>query len=66
MSTSIVARDGVRVPMCPRASCSQCGSRLVLHQPEPVRPQRLLGTCPECHRWFLVLGRDARLVEIVG
>ena len=34
--------------------CVSCNDSLVIHQPDEVRPSRLLGTCPECGAWFLI------------
>jgi hypothetical protein len=33
--------------------CPDCGSRFDLHQPEAGFPDRMLGTCHDCHRWFV-------------
>jgi hypothetical protein len=46
--SSVRDADGVLV-----ADCPQCGDELVLHQPDPGRPDRLLATCKVCHAWFL-------------
>lgn len=35
-------------------ACLHCSSALTLHQPDPQSPDRLLGVCEGCHRWFLV------------
>jgi hypothetical protein len=34
--------------------CPSCHEDLTLHQPDPQLPERLLGTCAECHAWFLI------------
>lgn len=33
--------------------CPHCEDRLVLHQPDPDLPNRLLATCNDCKAWFL-------------
>jgi hypothetical protein len=33
--------------------CPDCDSHLELHQPEAGFPDRMLGTCHQCHRWFV-------------
>jgi hypothetical protein len=35
-------------------TCPRCSASLVLHQPDEQWPQRLLGTCADCHAWFLI------------
>lgn len=40
------SNDGVR--------CPDCEAGLVLHQPDEWNPDRLLGVCEECSRWFLL------------
>ncbi len=47
LSTSLDGRN--------RAKCVDCQERLDMHQPEVRTPDRLLGTCSKCGRWFLVL-----------
>jgi hypothetical protein len=37
-----------------RACCLHCYSPLVLHQPDPGSPERLLGVCEQCRHWFLI------------
>jgi hypothetical protein len=34
--------------------CPNCHEDLALHQPDPQLPERLLGTCVDCHAWFLI------------
>jgi hypothetical protein len=34
--------------------CPNCGVPLAIHQPEEQSPDRLLGTCEDCHSWFLL------------
>jgi len=43
--------------------CRTCWSDLILHQPDPEMPERILGTCDECKTWYLVDG-DLEYVEI--
>ncbi len=44
--------------------CQGCKEELELHQPDSANPDRLLGTCPGCGRWYLIdgLANDARSV----
>jgi hypothetical protein len=44
------AKDGE----LPRIRCRRCNALLQIHQPELETPERLLGTCPECHQWCLI------------
>jgi hypothetical protein len=39
-----------------RIHCLDCDCELILHQPDPDLPDRLLGTCDACKSWFLVEG----------
>jgi hypothetical protein len=34
--------------------CIRCSSFLRIHQPDEQFAGRLLGTCPECHAWYLI------------
>jgi hypothetical protein len=34
--------------------CLNCGAPLALHQPEAEEPRRLVGTCDQCGRWYLL------------
>jgi hypothetical protein len=34
--------------------CPGCRSFLVVHLPDPLQPERLLATCPECKSWYLL------------
>jgi hypothetical protein len=38
----------------PEIACPSCRTTLELHQPDLRRPERLLGTCPECGAWCLI------------
>ena len=38
----------------PEVACPGCRESLDLHQPDPSRPERLLGTCPSCGSWFII------------
>ena len=47
-------------------SCSDCGARLELHQPDERHPTSLLGTCVGCELWHLIqLGSDLGTVAEV-
>jgi hypothetical protein len=35
-------------------ACPGCGDTLEIHQPDPRKPDRLLGTCCSCGAWFLI------------
>ena len=35
-------------------TCPRCSASLVLYQPDEQWPERLLGTCADCHAWFLI------------
>jgi hypothetical protein len=35
------------------SSCPDCESPLVLHQPDPELPHRLLGVCEACKAWYI-------------
>jgi hypothetical protein len=48
-----------------KLQCPDCGSLLDLHQPEALFPDRMLGTCHQCHRWFVadfLAGRDEGVI----
>jgi hypothetical protein len=34
--------------------CLNCAAPLELHQPEAEEPQRFVGTCDQCGRWYLL------------
>jgi hypothetical protein len=36
------------------AACSHDGTPLDLHQPDPRRSNRMLGTCPGCGAWTVI------------
>lgn len=38
-----------------KSHCPRCGEILEFHQPDPMRPKRLLGAC-RCGEWFMVEG----------
>jgi hypothetical protein len=43
--------------VCDDASASRCACcrrPLTLHQPDPGRPDRLVGTCEGCRTWFII------------
>ena len=44
------------------ARCLQCRTALVLHQPDPDAPDRLLATCAGCGSWHLVDLTEAVLI----
>ena len=45
--------------------CPDCDNLLEVHQPESGFPDRMLGTCHECHRWFVadfVTGQEEGII----
>ena len=44
-----------REPPAPAAE-----KNLIVHQPDPETPDRLLGTCDECKSWYLMDARTKR------
>jgi hypothetical protein len=34
--------------------CRHCQEELELHQPDAANPDRLLGTCGSCGRWYML------------
>jgi hypothetical protein len=34
-------------------ACLQCGASLVMHQPDPQLPHRLLAVCEVCKEWYV-------------
>jgi hypothetical protein len=44
--------------------CPDCGKPLETHQPDVDSPDRLVGTCPGCRRWYLVFS-DAGGADVV-
>lgn len=34
--------------------CLACGDHLLIHQPDPESPERLLGTCDTCGSWHIM------------
>jgi hypothetical protein len=63
--TPLTIRDGELEP----ALCRDCQARLNTHQPDEDRPEHLLGTCPECGKWYLIefskSGSDAFLIDLI-
>jgi hypothetical protein len=59
MRATAAAFEWVRIEDIGEVLCGCCQSVLDRHQPDPDRPDRMLGTCPECGAWFLIDG-DAR------
>ena len=52
------------VPTGKDADCPNCGDELLIHQPDPETPDRLLGTCDECKSWYL-LNRDWKVLGVI-
>ena len=34
--------------------CARCGNPVAIHQPDAELPYRMLGTCDQCHVWYLI------------
>ena len=49
-----------------QALCLDCHTELLLHQPDPELPDRLLGTCDECKSWFLVDAAEGTVIPLTG
>jgi hypothetical protein len=60
LSYSVVATAGLSDLRCPA-----CKSFLDIHQPDPIQPERILGTCSECGAWHLIEVLDATEQMIV-
>src|SRR5438874_983801 len=58
MTSIILTLDLIRLTPDPddasELACPACHAVLVLHQPDPQLPDRLLGICEECRAWFLI------------
>jgi hypothetical protein len=54
MRTPAAVFERVRTDEAAEVLCACCQGVLDRHQPDPARPDRLLGTCPECGAWFLI------------
>lgn len=39
--------------------CLACRRALDIHQPDPARPERMLGTCEACGHWHVIGCREA-------
>jgi hypothetical protein len=44
--------------------CLDCDAELLLHQPDPELPGRLLAICNECKSWFLIDAVEGVLVPL--
>jgi hypothetical protein len=58
MSTGFVSLDLVHTStdteLLAELECARCGATLWIHQPDEQLAARLLGTCPDCHAWYLI------------
>ena len=58
MNTVFVSLDLIRTAFGGRSlddlECSRCESALHIHQPDEQLVDRLIGTCPDCHAWYLI------------
>jgi hypothetical protein len=56
--TLAVTMPVTEVLPCPDDSnwvcCLNCGAPLELYQPDTQEPQRFIGTCGQCRRWYLL------------
>jgi len=48
--------QGVRFEFAGEVLCTRCQCPLDCHQPDPERPEQLLGTCLDCGAWHLLDG----------
>lgn len=44
--------------------CPDCGSPIIIHQPDERLPDRLLGTCASCSAWYLIFPAAAAIVRL--
>jgi hypothetical protein len=61
MRTPAATFDPIRFEHAAEVLCACCQCILERHQPDTERPDRLLGTCPDCGAWFLI-DDDARVM----
>jgi hypothetical protein len=52
--TNLAPIKPIRFEYADEVSCPRCDELLERHQPEAARPERLLGICHCCSRWFLI------------
>jgi hypothetical protein len=68
MTSISITLDVVRLRPDPEDTsgipCPRCHHRLTLDQPDPQRPDRLLGRCDECRAWFLIHGLAGAMVRL--
>jgi hypothetical protein len=41
-------------PLLPSSTCPVCGESMLLCQPDPSSPERLVSVCTDCGAWFLI------------
>ncbi len=51
--------DAVRIP------CLNCTHALEIHQPEVGEPERFIGTCEQCGRWYLMDCTEAQEANLM-
>jgi hypothetical protein len=44
--------------------CAYCRQPLMLHQPDPDRPDRLMATCDGCRNWFIINTATGLMVRL--
>ena len=54
MNSIVISVNLTRLRDVSDIRCTECQSSLELHQPDPERPDRLLGTCADCDTWYLM------------
>lgn len=54
MRRPLAALNPFRFKIASEPLCPDCRGDLERHQPDPSRPDRLLGVCEECASWFLI------------
>ena len=48
------------------ADCLSCSEILSLHQPDPNRPEDLLGVCPCCQDWYLLQASEDGRIDCIA
>jgi hypothetical protein len=59
MRTPLAPFERIRFELASEILCAHCHCTLDRHQPDPDRPEQLLGACLACGAWFLIDEEDA-------
>ena len=54
MGTPLALFERIRFEFPTEILCVRCHTSLDRHQPDPDRPERLLGTCYHCGAWYYI------------